>query len=130
MGFGPNQGWEMGLLPRMLLIFGDYRNDNVVIILVGNKVDKKDRKVSRGEAEKYASELGVRYFETSAKTGENIEAVFEEVARQIYDTLDLSDLEMHVSSNWQEKDLIISPLHVIAGESKPDSSCFCNSSTF
>lgn len=44
-------------------------------VLVGNKIDLKDnRLVDRSTAEARASRLGLRYFETSAKLGQNIEA--------------------------------------------------------
>ena len=46
---------------------------DVVTILIGNKSDLVDeRKVSREEAEKFAKEHGMEYYETSAKTGEGI----------------------------------------------------------
>ena len=35
--------------------------------------------------------------ETTAKTGHNMETLFEEIAGQIYNTLDLSDIEIYIS---------------------------------
>lgn len=41
-------------------------------VLVGNKIDINDRRVTYDEGAQLASDLGVKFFETSAKTGEKI----------------------------------------------------------
>ncbi|MFQ6126192.1 MAG: Rab family GTPase [Candidatus Heimdallarchaeota archaeon] len=47
-------------------------------IIVGNKLDlEADRSVSIGEATTYAASNGLKYIETSAKTGENVSELFE-----------------------------------------------------
>ena len=57
---------------------------NVILILVGNKVDLQDsREVSSEEGMELAKELKIYYMETSAKTNKNIDEVFEWVALQI-----------------------------------------------
>jgi Ras-related protein Rab-8A len=50
-----------------------HASDNVTKVLVGNKSDINDRQVSYAEGERLAAELGIKFFETSAKTGINIE---------------------------------------------------------
>ena len=40
---------------------------NIVLTLVGNKIDLESRQVTREQAEEYAKSLGLRYFEVSAK---------------------------------------------------------------
>ena len=47
-------------------------------MLIGNKIDNaQERKISKEQGDKLASEIGVKFFETSAKTGEGInESVF------------------------------------------------------
>ena len=47
--------------------------DDIPIIIIGNKIDCQEREVSVEEAENFWKEQGFSYFETSAKTGENIE---------------------------------------------------------
>ena len=59
---------------------------------MGNKADEDDRRqVARRQAEKFAANLGVLYFETSAVTGQNIQKVFEEITKVIYITTDLTN---------------------------------------
>ena len=53
---------------------------NVEVILVGNKSDLEDRKITKYKAENYAKEKNVKYIETSAKEGTNILLLFEELS--------------------------------------------------
>ena len=56
--------------------------NNLYIVLVGNKKDKEDRKVTSEEAKGYTEENGFGgYFEVSAKTGEGINELFIDVAK-------------------------------------------------
>lgn len=50
-------------------------------MLVGNKCDMADkRQVSPEEGEKLAKELGLQFFETSAKDGTNVNQMFNKLA--------------------------------------------------
>ncbi len=55
------------------------------MILIGNKVDcaEDDRQVSKREAETLASQLNIKYFETSAKENINITEVIEHLLQNI-----------------------------------------------
>ena len=56
--------------------------DELFICLIGNKLDKEDkREVSKEEANKYARENNMPYFEVSAKTGQGIKNLFDEVIK-------------------------------------------------
>ena len=59
-------------------------SDKVVIYLVGNKVDmEEERKVTTEEGQKLAEELGVPFIETSAKSGLNIDEIFNDIVERI-----------------------------------------------
>ena len=45
-------------------------------VLLGNKVDSQRREVSQKEGQKVASRLGIKFFETSCLTGENVQVAF------------------------------------------------------
>jgi small GTP-binding protein len=57
---------------------------DIPLILLGNKIDL-DRQVEISEAQDLAKELNCEYLETSAKSGENVEATFEKIARVCID---------------------------------------------
>jgi small GTP-binding protein len=57
---------------------------NIVIALAGNKCDlENQRKVEFEEGAKYASDNGLIFLETSAKTSQNVVDIFTEVARKL-----------------------------------------------
>ena len=61
-------------------------NPNVKVFLVGNKSDlENERKVSKEEGERFKEEKKLdRFFETSAKTGENARSALLEAAKLLY----------------------------------------------
>lgn len=63
--------------------------ENIVQVIIGNKVDlvldkPASRKVSQTDAESYAESRGALYFETSAKTGENVDDIFERITESLF----------------------------------------------
>jgi small GTP-binding protein len=59
------------------------------IILVGNKSDLKDlREVDYEEGEDYAKDHEFHFFETSAKTGENVKEAFDYIFELLYKKLE------------------------------------------
>jgi small GTP-binding protein len=57
---------------------------DIVIGLAGNKCDlETKREVQRTEAESYAQENGCIFFETSAKSGENVQQMFTQIALRL-----------------------------------------------
>ena len=54
-------------------------------MLIGNKADLEDeREVSKEEGEQLAQMLECKYYETSAKTGQNVNEALDEIARTTY----------------------------------------------
>lgn len=56
-----------------------------VVVIAANKVDKTPRSISEEDGRALAAELGVRYFELSAKVNHNIEDMFTHIIRTIRD---------------------------------------------
>ena len=56
------------------------------IIIVGNKCDVEDgeRQVTIEEGKNYAENKGYHFYETSAKTGQNIQEAFNDIFEQLY----------------------------------------------
>jgi GTPase SAR1 family protein len=76
---------------------------DIVLILVGNKVDLDDsREISMDEAMDLAKELGIYYMETSAKTNENIDDLFEWIALQIIN-MNIEAVEVSILDNQTEE---------------------------
>ncbi|OTB04338.1 hypothetical protein M426DRAFT_320939 [Hypoxylon sp. CI-4A] len=88
---------------------------DIVVILVGNKLDQAQpsdgdggdgddsgatntnkREVTRQEAEDWARRNGVlQYVETSAKSGENVEAAFMKVAERIFENINAGKYDLN-----------------------------------
>ena len=59
-------------------------SEDILIILIGNKLDlEKNREVNTEEVKKKAEELKVAYFETSALDGSNIEHAFDVIVEEM-----------------------------------------------
>ncbi|TGZ66446.1 hypothetical protein CRM22_005331 [Opisthorchis felineus] len=68
---------------------------NTVVFLIGNKADlEEQRDVSYEEAKQLADENDLMFLECSAKSGTNVDDVFIETARKIYQNVQ--------EGNWQQ----------------------------
>ena len=55
------------------------------VIIVGNKCDlASEREVTYEEGKEYAQKHGFHFYETSAKTGENVKTAFDDIFEQLY----------------------------------------------
>ena len=54
-----------------------------LMYLVGNKIDKPDRVVSDEEGKSLANDLNMKYFGVSAKTGENVDILFDDIVNSL-----------------------------------------------
>lgn len=56
------------------------RGDDATIVVIGNKLDLgEERKVEKDTAVEKFRDMGIKYYEMSAKTGENVEKMFQEL---------------------------------------------------
>lgn len=63
------------------------RGESITRIIVANKMDdQKKRKISKEDGVMFATSNNHMYLETSSKTGENVETLFDMVIKQIYET--------------------------------------------
>jgi small GTP-binding protein len=78
--------------------------DDIVVVLVGNKCDlaasgddaPNKRQVTQEEAEQWCQDNKVmQYVETSAKSGENVERAFLEVAERIYQNIEAGKYDLN-----------------------------------
>ncbi|KAM7398998.1 hypothetical protein PAMP_018293 [Pampus punctatissimus] len=71
-------------LPEWLREIEQYANNQVVTILVGNKIDLAEkREVLRQRAEDFADAQSMLYLETSAKESDNVEKLFLDLACEL-----------------------------------------------
>ncbi|CAF1064289.1 unnamed protein product [Didymodactylos carnosus] len=63
----------------------EFAHDDVIIMLIGNKIDKSQRVVSKEAGERLARDFEVSFLETSAKTGQNVELAFMACAQALID---------------------------------------------
>ncbi|PSN68341.1 ras-domain-containing protein [Corynespora cassiicola Philippines] len=92
--------------------------ENIVVVLVGNKSDlanastvsdadqphqseENKRQVTKEEAEEWCKQNGVmQYVETSAKSGEGVERAFLEVAERIYQNIEAGKYDLNDRRRW------------------------------
>lgn len=56
---------------------------DIRIVIVGNKIDLDDHQVSKDEASDYARNLGLQYYEVSAKQNIGVDELFKDLAKKL-----------------------------------------------
>ena len=75
--------------------------DNAIIYLLGNKVDDEENRIIKyKDAKRFANENDLKYYETSARTGKNINKVFFDL---IYDLLKKFPNQIGKGQNLKKK---------------------------
>ena len=91
-----------------------YGSHRIHLVLVGNKIDlQSERKITKEDATELATQFGMEFIETSAKTGENINTLFEEICKYVNKNIDegkydLNDPSVGVGKSEYEEGMEIS----------------------
>lgn len=80
-------------------------NGDIPIVIAGNKCDLEDgREVDMDEAMAQMEELGLEYYETSAKTGKSVDEAFQSLiqkALKMRDTIGTSSVSLEVTPRFE-----------------------------
>ena len=87
-------------------------DSRVIRVVVGNKCDLKEREVSKEDIKLLTEHYGLCYFETSAKTGEKINNLFQFMAERIYD-------------EWADKPSNLTQSQTLRKNKKKEKNDFC-----
>jgi small GTP-binding protein len=62
--------------------------ENIQLIIIANKCDlDEERVITEDEIKEKADELGIQYFETSAKSGQNVDEAFDAIFKNVYNSV-------------------------------------------
>jgi len=87
------------LLSTWLIELRKYCDLNIVIALVGNKIDLADqREVSYEEGKAFAEKNNLLFYETSAKTSLNVEICFTEIVKCIQKKIENNEIQLFLNS--------------------------------
>jgi small GTP-binding protein len=75
-----------------------------IMIILGNKIDIKERSIKSEEGMKFAKDKDLPYFETSSITMQNINEAFEKMAKMILESQNENNLKRSVSKTKLKKD--------------------------
>jgi small GTP-binding protein len=101
-----------------------YCDPQAIIALVGNKTDlEEDRQVLTQEGKDFAEEHGLLFFETSARTGSDIDKCFLEVTQRICDKILANEVQILANRGIK---LMPSPApNSLTGSNTPNWGCSC-----
>ncbi|KAG4102488.1 small GTPase [Neocallimastix lanati (nom. inval.)] len=85
----------------------DHADNNIVVMLVGNKSDLRHlRAVSTEDAKKFAAENNLSFIETSALDSSNVELAFTKILTEIYRIVSNKALESSENANGPSSQVV------------------------
>uniref|UniRef100_A0A8C5MF43 small monomeric GTPase n=1 Tax=Leptobrachium leishanense TaxID=445787 RepID=A0A8C5MF43_9ANUR len=112
---------------RWLKELRDHADNNIVIMLVGNKSDLRHlRAVPTDEARAFAEKNGLSFIETSALDSTNVEAAFQTILTEIYRIVSQKQMSDRRENDMSPSNNVV-PIHVPpTTENKPKMQCCQN----
>lgn len=98
MTFSVNDRSSFNAMENWLKQIKTHAAENVVKVLVANKIDCDDRKVSAEEGRKLAQNFGVGYYEVSAKENLNITDMFMAIGREIKEKILNGEMDAFINN--------------------------------
>ena len=102
----------------------------VKVMVIGNKADLDCRNVSYEEGMKFAEENGMRFFETSAKTGENINQAIEHLVNELVQRAKFCDAVESLLQSVNQPETPTVHLHMATNVKHPIRCCSSSASSF
>ncbi len=113
-------------------IKGNHSTDEYVLVLIGNKSDLvEERIVSKEIIENYCKDNEIEnYFETSAKTGDNIHEIFKTLVKKLFIKFAMPIIDNQSNENEKEVNINNNELNknILFCNNKSDclKACFCH----
>lgn len=98
MTYAVNDRSSFNAMENWLKQIKTHAAENVVKVLVANKIDTEDRKVSMDEGRQLAVSFGVEYYEVSAKENMNISEMFMSIGKEIKDKILTGEMDAFINS--------------------------------
>eukprot|EP01156_Anaeramoeba_ignava_P021046 Anaeramoba_ignava/c18061_g1_i2.p1 GENE.c18061_g1_i2~~c18061_g1_i2.p1 ORF type:complete len:256 (+),score=109.22 c18061_g1_i2:123-890(+) len=97
---------------------------NILILLVGNKIDLKEkRQVTHDEGKKFAEENGLAFIETSALDSTNVEEAFLTILENILEAIQQKNANLQQQTTQQNQSHVISQDGLMIQEKKRKRKC-------
>ena len=90
-------------IPQYMKNIEENGKNNVPIVLVGNNCDNQDRVVTEEEGRNLAEKYSIAFFETSPKTNQNINEVFDYLINGIFESSTGKNNNINIKSDNNSK---------------------------
>lgn len=94
-----------GQIKSWLNQYNDFNQEkNRLVYLIGNKVDDvENRVINKDEMQSFAEKHSLKYIETSAITGENIDKIFRELSLDLMEIPECGRVTIKLDKNYKKK---------------------------